>query len=330
MTSPPTLPAASVPKPVVREGYTFNESLKTENEANAEFEPLLLSHFGKQFRKAYSDEQAAGKDFVISKGGCPVSFEMKSEVYAFNAFFEFIQLIQSSKKYDFGGVQKTTANYYLLVNFPGRYALVAHRETLAHLAIKFTLDDLFYERRKFSAVLNENWSTGKLTRCAYGMPLPLRELLDAYMETGRPYRVLDLGRTYSMERVARIIAGAKLKTDVNAWKSAKVRATLEQGIVDRRAIQRQLVEVGRTIEPLDTFPDFIRTLEGERDSALVRSSGPALIRHAALHSRTRNSSKIALEIKGTYEAKSPEVAACYGANFFDFSPPEMPSSGVSR
>ena len=313
----PSTPASSV----AEEGYSFSESLNIEDAANSIVVPLLRSRLGDKFRKAYHSEQMKGKDFIVHNRHGVVSFELKAEAYPENVFAEFAQLVQDTRKIDFGNIQKTEATYYLLANFPGQYAVLVHRETWAHLLVRFAMDDIFYGRQGMRAVPNQNRKTGSLSRCAYGMPFSIRELLAEYLETGQPCGVFDISTFGTQEEFARVVADARQLKGESDWKGSYVQGLMRAGRQDREALITQLKKTGRALEPLSMLAALVSDLQRDTESMRVRSGGPFFLKHATSASRTQKPSRIAGEIQGSYAAASTAVAEYFGASSAEFFAP---------
>lgn len=314
-------------------GFNFNACKNVERLGHEILMSVCKSRLGEQFFEADADLQGQGVDYIVRLSSRDVWFEMKTEIHERNSFQEWLQLVVSDiftenprRTFQFGGVQKTQSDVYLLVNVVSGYLIVVERRPWALNALRRGVRELENGRLVLNAVLNTQ--TGDLngrtvtrfSRVAYGAPIANAELAQLCLEDeGVFVRMFDIRDALNMGHPDYATNLAKVRY---GWADEAGRewalGALTRGAPDFENMARQF-----DIQPLEALPDCLLNLPefaaNSRDT--VREGGEVLMSCAQYESKTTGRFKLAAKEGLVYLPLNDEVAEYYGGGPRQFSPP---------
>lgn len=129
-----------------------------------------------RWREATEAEQKRGIDYWLLIDGRWYSFEVKTENYPVNYFIELYQLVESRRSFELGYLYKCEADFLVLSNLLGIFAVVVPRAEFAKHSIDFALQSA--GRRELSLVVNAKKDV--VERAAIGIALSYVESLKAF------------------------------------------------------------------------------------------------------------------------------------------------------
>lgn len=184
------------------------------------------------WREATMEEQARGIDYWHKIGGNWYSFEVKTENYPVNYFVELYQLVESRRSFELGYAYKCHADFLVLGNLLGLFAVVVPRAAFLQHTVDVALQEA--GNRELSLVVNAKKDV--VERAAIGFALPYAKSLASF--TGQ-WALVDFNSVSS-------VAAAKHFVSDSLWyiKDAALRAKETQEKMDAgRATFTKLVNL---------------------------------------------------------------------------------------
>ncbi|MBC8737402.1 hypothetical protein F6X40_11360 [Paraburkholderia sp. UCT31] len=317
---------ANTQTPSQKEGYAFGESQAIERTANSVLLPQFNTHFGARFREAGMEQQKDGVDFLfktaVADTARDLRVEMKAESYPQNCFLEFLQAIQSNRKFDNGWVFKNTADYLMLVNMPALYVLVVHRATWLKLGITMAANAIDFGKKPIYGVPNGDRRTAELNRIAYGVPIAYSELVKAMAKEGASFAAFDFRPCIDDTELGEVIRKARNASE-DRWDAAPV---LRQGRSARGEMISVLKSAGRALDPLESMPAFLDSVTPDAEVTRVVNRATLFLSRAATQAVVTHSARIAQQVKGVYLALSPDVEKTFRVGKMNFYPPALKES----
>jgi hypothetical protein len=181
------------------------------------------------WRKATSQEdQDRGIDYWHKIGGEWYSFEVKTENYPVNYFVEMFQLVESRRSFELGYGYKCHADFLVLGNLLGLFAVVVPRAAF----LQHTVDGALQEAtgRQLSLVVNAKKDV--VERAAIGFALPYAKSLASF---SGPWALVDFNSTNSHAAAVHFVSDslwyikdADLRAKETMEKLAAGRATFDK------------------------------------------------------------------------------------------------------
>lgn len=314
-------------------GFNFSVCKNVERLGHEILMSVCKPRLGEQFVEADGDLQEQGVDYILRLPSRDIWFEMKTEIHERNSFQEWLQLVVSniftnnpSRSYQFGGVQKTRSDVYLLVNVVSGYLIVVERRPWALNALRRGVREMENGRLILSAVLNtqegklNGQTVTRFSRVAYGAPIANAELAQQCQdEDGAFVRIFDIRDALNMGHPDYATNLAKVRYGSAEEKGREwALGALTRGAPDFENMARQF-----DIQPLETLPDCLLNLPefstNSRDT--VREGGEVLMACAQYESKTTGRYKLAASAGVVYQPLDDEVAEYYGDGPRQFAPP---------
>jgi hypothetical protein len=128
------------------------------------------------WRDATMEEQARGIDYWHKIDGEWYSFEVKTENYPVNYFVEMYQLVESRRSFELGYAYKCHADFLVLGNLLGLFAVVVPRAGFLRHTVDVALQEA--SNRELSLVVNAKKDV--VERAAIGFALPYAKALASF------------------------------------------------------------------------------------------------------------------------------------------------------
>lgn len=152
-----------------------------------------------RWRAATDDEQKRGIDYWLKIGEKWFSFEVKTENYPENYFVELYQIVESRRSFELGYAYKCEADFLVLSNLLGLFAIVVPREAFLTHAIDAAL--LASGTRNLSLVVNAKKDV--VERAAIGIALPYVHTLESFKG---PWSLIDFNFVSSHAAAVHFVA----------------------------------------------------------------------------------------------------------------------------
>lgn len=174
------------------------------------------------------EEQARGIDYWHKIDGEWYSFEVKTENYPVNYFVEMYQLVESRRSFELGYAYKCNADFLVLGNLLGLFAVVVPRAGFLRHTVDVALQEA--ANRELSLVVNAKKDV--VERAAIGFALPYAKALASF---AGHWALVDFNSVTSHAAAVHFVADslwyikdAALRTKETQEKMAAGRATFDK------------------------------------------------------------------------------------------------------
>lgn len=214
----------------------FKKSLTLEAFAHETWMKPARSRCPELWRDATDAEQKRGIDYWLLIDGRWYSFEVKTENYPLNYFIEMFQLVESRRSFELGYAYKCEADFLVLTNLLGLFAVIVPRAEFLQHSMDFALRAV--NSRELSLVINARKNA--VERAAIGIALSYVKSLESFQ--GK-WALADLRS--SQEQATQFVADSLWYLEDDKLRSDSAAAKMTEGAVtyDKLA-DFQLVENG--------------------------------------------------------------------------------------
>lgn len=154
----------------------FKKSLTLEAFAHDTWMKPVRARCPGRWREATDAEQKRGIDYWLLIDGRWYSFEVKTENYPLNYFIEMYQLVESRRSFELGYAYKCEADFLVLTNLLGVFAVIVPRAEFLQHSVDFALRAA--GSRELSLVINAKKDV--VERAAIGIALSYADSLAAF------------------------------------------------------------------------------------------------------------------------------------------------------
>ena len=290
------------------EGYVFDASRKNESATDAVLNRHVTAHYGHAFSEAKQPDQIRGIDYWLAQPQFvrPVGYEMKTEGYAFNQFFELFQLYRDRREIDLGWVPKAESDYLLMFNLAAGYLVLAHRLSWLSTAASLIEKRLAHFNQPISTVLNDTrLRKGTLSHASYGISVAYKELLTAYSANElamAPVFVFDFRKV--LPEAARRPLLLQTRFNNNIKHAGKLDKLMADGARDFAEISTLLERLAHPMHPFEDLATLMATLPPDNSVEHVVQVLSPFMTKACAQSVTRQSANLAAQLPGNYTAQS--------------------------
>jgi hypothetical protein len=177
----------------------FKVSRTIEDFANNVWIAAARSRDPARWREASLAEQARGIDYWLKIEDKWYSFEVKTENYPVNYFVELYQLVESRKSFELGYAYKCEADFLVLSNLLGLFAVIVPRKAF----LNHTIDAALAESHSRELSLVVNAKKDVVERAAIGFPLSYVKSLSSF---NQPWALVDLNFVSSHKAAVQFLA----------------------------------------------------------------------------------------------------------------------------
>lgn len=254
MPTPAQAPAPD-PAPDDNDVHGFKKSSELEQLADAIWLKPARDRCPGRWREATRAEQRRGIDYWLLINGRWYSFEVKTENYPLNYFIELYQLVESRRSFELGYLYKCEADFLVLSNLLGIFAVVVPRAEFAQHSIDFALQSA--GRNELFLVVNAKKDV--VERAAIGIALSYAKSLKTYKGKWALVNFSDslAPATAFVKKSLWYIEDDKLKTKAADAKMAEGLATYDKLAVKNpnRLVTRHLeIAMERLVPHLGAYP----------------------------------------------------------------------------
>ncbi|MBC8737200.1 hypothetical protein F6X40_10305 [Paraburkholderia sp. UCT31] len=254
----------------------------------------------------------------------PVSVEIQADPYPRNSFLSLVQLDQLERTFGFGRLAQSEVDYLLLVNIPGRYAMLVHRAKWMEAVYTLAIQRIDVRHHSLFAVPDTDVPDAVLS-VSYGLAVSNLELLKTYKAAGGTLSIWDLLPYVGKPATADAIAQARALPIERAYE------VVEEGRKDRRRLAEWLITPGDVMMPLDGLGETLSALRPDAEAAPVLHPRMRLfVTKASKESVvTPEILSVVSCVEGRYTPATPAVGAFYNkVPFVEFYAPALKASPI--